>query len=83
MIARFIPEFLQDADNVYRTAHFIVKQILEVEENTVHGNRLISYDTYYRRTPKRDLAYTIAYQDMDNIDGKRLPSTSYSRVYVD
>ena len=25
---RFIPHYLQDADNVYRTKHFIVKQVL-------------------------------------------------------
>ena len=49
--------FLRNADNVYRTKHFIVKQVIEVQEHSVEGNSIVSFDTYYRRTPKRDLAY--------------------------
>ncbi len=79
---QYIPNFLQDADNVYRTKYFIVKQIIELQQNTVENNTVISYDTYYRRTFKRDLAYNIAYQAKANIDGKRLPSTLYTRTYV-
>ncbi len=80
---QFIPDFLQDADNVYRTKHFIVKQVMEIHENSVENNSVISYDTYYRRTLKRDLAYNMAYQDKANLDGKRLPSTIYTRTYVE
>ncbi len=80
---RYIPDFLYDADNVYRTKHFIVKQVMEVQENTVENNCVVSYDTYYRRTPERDFAYRITYKDKNNIDGKRLPSTSYTRTYVE
>ncbi len=80
---QFIPDFLQDADNVYRTKHFIVKQVMEIHENSVENNSVISYDTYYRRSLKRDLAYNMAYQDKANLDGKRLPSTIYTRTYVE
>ena len=80
---RFIPEFLQDADNVYRTKYFIVKQIIGIHESEEENNQVVSVDTYYRRTPKRDLAYNMAFQDKVNIDGKRLPSTMYTRTYID
>lgn len=80
---RYIPIYLQDADNVYRTRHFIVKQVLCIQESTEENNQVISIDTYYRRTPKRDLAYNLAYQDKANLEGKRLPSTMYTRTYID
>ena len=80
---RFIPAYLQDADNVYRTRHFIVKQVLGIHESEEENNQVISVDTYYRRTPKRDLAYNLAYQDKVNLEGKRLPSTMYTRTYID
>lgn len=80
---RHTPEFLQYADNVYRTKHFIVKQVLAIHESDEENNQVISVDTYYRRTPKRDLAYNIIYQDKAHLDGKRLPSTMYTRTYID
>ena len=80
---RFIPHYLQDADNVYRTKHFIVKQVLGIHESEEENNQVISVDTYYRRTLKRDLEYHMAFQNKDNIDGKRLPSTMYNRTYID
>ena len=83
VLEKIIPEFLQDADNVYRTKHFIVKQVIGIQENDEENNHVISFYTYYRRTPKRDFAYNIAFQDKVNLDGKRLPSTLYTRTYID
>ena len=80
---RHTPEFLQYADNVYRTKHFIVKQVLAIHESDEENNQVISVDTYYRRTLKRDYEYHMAFQDKANIDGKRLPSTMYNRTYID
>lgn len=79
---KYIPEFLQGADNVYRTKNFIVKQMLVIQESEGEDNLLISYDTYYRRTTKRDLAYNMAFMDKSNIEGRRLPSSTYARTYV-
>lgn len=78
-----IPTFLEDADNVYRTKNYIVKQVMEIQENTVEDNLVISYDTYYRRTPARDLSYNLLYMNKAHPDGKRLPSTLYTRTYID
>ena len=80
---RHIPCYLQDADNVYRTKHFIVKQVISINESDEENNQVISVDTYYRRNPKRDLAYNYLFQDKVNINGKRLPSTMYTRTYID
>ena len=80
---KYIPEILRRADNVYRTKHFIVKQTLAIQENDGEDNLLISYDTYYRRTTKRDLAYNMAFIDKNNRDGRRLSSSTYVRIYVE
>ena len=80
---RHIPCYLQDADNVYRTKHFIVKQVISIHESDEENNQVISVDTYSRRNPKRDLAYNYLFQDKVNINGKRLPSTMYTRTYID
>ena len=39
----FIPDFILQADNVYRTRNYIVKQRLEHIENTTEDNVIISY----------------------------------------
>lgn len=70
-------------ENVYRTKYFIVKQNLYVMVNIEENNAVLSVDTYYRRTLLRDNKYLLQYKDRKNIDGKRLPSNTYVRTYVD
>ena len=79
---KIIPEFLVNADNVYRTKHFIVKQVLVLESYSKIDNHILSHDTFYARTKKRDRQYEFFYDDKTNINGKRLPATMYSRKYV-
>ena len=83
VLEKLIPDFLIDADNVYRNKSFIVKQSIEIVENDIEENSIISHDTYYRRTTARDLAYNMAFMDKVKINGKRLPSTQYTRRYID
>lgn len=83
VLEKLTPEFLLDADNVYRTKSFIVKQSIEIVENDIEENGIISHDTYYRRTTARDLAYNMAFMDKVKINGKRLPSTQYTRRYIE
>ena len=61
---------------------YIVKQVMVIQKHKKENNVLISHDTYYRRTPKRDLAYNLAFQGKRHINGKRLPSNNYTRTYV-
>lgn len=77
-----IAEFIKDATNVYRTKHFIVKQVLGVQTDAWMNNVVFSHDTFLMRTPLRDLEYEIAFKDKKNINGKRLPSTMYARTYI-
>ena len=77
-----LSNLLNDAVNVYRTRKYIVKQILVIRESPTEQNILFSEDTFYKRTKTRDKEYNIIFKDKGNIDGKRLPSTSYSRRYV-
>ena len=83
VLEKLTPDFLTDADNVYRTNSYIVKQVIQIIENDIEENGIISHDTYYRRTSARDLAYNMAFMDKVKINGKRLPSTQYTRRYID
>lgn len=83
MLVKTIPNFLQGADNVYRTKHYIVKQRIGVKTDLKENNVMFSHDTYYLRTKERDILYLCIFKDRKNKDGKRLPTTMFARTYVD
>ena len=75
-------------ENVYRTRDYIVKQELYLIVNAEQNNAVLSVDTYYRRTllrdsKYRDSKYLLLYKDRKHIDGKRLPSNTYIRTYIE
>ena len=70
-------------ENVHRTRDYIVKQELYLIVNAEQNNAVLSVDTYYRRTLLRDSKYQLLYKDRKHIDGKRLPSNTYIRIYID
>lgn len=70
-------------ENVYRTRNYIVKQELYLIVNAEQNNAVLSVDTYYRRTLLRDSKYQLLYKDRKHIDGKKLPSNTYIRTYID
>lgn len=79
-----LPDFVAiGANNVYRTKNYIVAQTLTYKQSEVFDNVMLSHDTYFKRTRKRDEQYFFYFFDKDNLDGKRIPSTSYTRKYVD
>lgn len=78
-----LPEFAVGATNVYRTKYFIVKQSVSVNRDEFEGNSVISHDTYYMRTRKRDAEYEQLFGARRHLNGKRLPTTVYTRRYVD
>ena len=63
-----IPDFMVTCpDNIYRTKNFIVAQDLQYKEHDVFDNVLLSHDTYYKRTKKRDEEYMFMFEDKDHI----------------
>ena len=76
-------DFLYDANNVYRTRDYIVKQVIGVRLSDEFNNVVFSFDTYYRRTKKRDKIYEKAFAARKYIDGRRLPITMYARTYIE
>lgn len=76
-----LPDFIIDATNVYRTKYFIVKQNIEVQFDDQENNSIISRDTFYFRTKQRDKEYEYIFSERKNVNGKRLPSTMYTRIY--
>ena len=79
----YVPDFMVDAMNVYRTRDFIVKQVIGIKYSDVENIAVISNDTFYRRTKKRDREYERIFWERKQINGKRIPSTMYARTYVD
>lgn len=79
----YVPDFMVDAMNVYRTREFIVKQVIGIKYSDVENIAVISNDTFYRRTKKRDREYERIFWERKQINGKRIPSTMYARTYVD
>lgn len=79
----YVPDFMVDAMNVYRTRDFIVKQVIGIKYSDVENIAVISNDTFYRRTKKRDREYERIFSERKQINGKRIPSTMYARTYVD
>jgi hypothetical protein len=76
-------DFMVNASNVYRTKDFIVKQEIHIGTDGYDTNQVVSVDTYYKRTQEREIAYKALFKDRKRINGKRLPSTMYTRTYVD
>ncbi|MDD4816188.1 MAG: hypothetical protein PHQ62_03535 [Clostridia bacterium] len=78
-----VPEFIEDATNVYRTKNFIVKQCIGIQCDDKENNVIFSHDTFYKRTRSRDKYYESVYRDRKNINGKRLPTTMHARNFID
>ena len=75
-------DFLENADNVYRTKRFIVKQEIDLEVDVLYDNMIVSHDTYYVRTAARDAEYESAFRGKCNLDGKRVHTGMSTRRYV-
>ena len=76
-----LPEFVQGATNVYRTKSYIVKQNVSLGHQGLESTTLISRDTYYVRTPKRDAIYESIFEGNEDLDGRRIPTMAYFRTY--
>lgn len=72
---------LKSATNVYRTCCYIVKQVMSVSMNKDEINSVCSYDTYYKRSHTLDKEYEKLFKSRKYLDGKRLPSNMYTRIY--
>ena len=77
-----MPEFLAGATNVYRTGEYIVKQQITLHDSEL-GSYLLSRDTYYRCTDKRDREFEEAFAYRININGKRMTTSMHIRKYID
>ena len=66
----YVPDFVVDAMNVYRTRDFIVKQVIGIKYSDVENIAVISNDTFYRRTKKRDREYERIFWERKHINGK-------------
>ena len=76
-------DFMEDADNVYRTENYIVKQTIYLSTEASGDNVIVSDDVFYARTKWRDRCYEQIFSDRTYLDGRRIPSAMHMRKYVD
>lgn len=72
-------DFLSNATNVYRTEEFIVSQHITFCTGGLGVARLLSEDTFYIRTKKRDMQY----EKLFTGNGKRIHSAMFVRTYIE
>ena len=73
---------LLDATNVYRTKHYITKQIVVIDCHNDLDSGIFSQDTFIPRTKARDREYEKMFNKRININGKRMPTNMCARRYV-
>ena len=66
---------------MFKLVQELVKEMLKIGANKYDNNSITSCDVFYKRTPERDRKYERFFKKKHNIDGKRLPSTMYTRQY--
>lgn len=75
---------LEDADNVYRTKYYIIKQKIVVVDDIPGTALLLSEDTFFKRNTQRDEEYEILFEARGKkINGKRITSAMCTRKYAD
>lgn len=76
-------DFMEDADNVYRTECYIVKQMIHLSTEASGDTAIVSVDVFYARTKRRDYCFEQIFGDRTYLDGRRMPSTMHTRKYVE
>lgn len=76
------PNFLKDAQNVYRTKEYIIKQDIAYLYDNDGNARIHSDDTYYLRTHKLDKQFELVFGNRKNLNGKRIHAETYTKKYV-
>lgn len=70
-------------DNAYRTKNYLVSQHIEIKHDKEEHTVLCSYDTFYKRNPKRDANYEKFFKNRLNLDGKRVRVAMSTRTYIE
>jgi len=74
---------ISKSTNVYRTKYFIIAQEIELQLDDYENNAVVSHDIFFHRNKIRDKQFENFFKDRKNINGKRLPTTMYSRSFVE
>lgn len=76
------PDVLVDANNVYRTRYYIIKQNISVSTDSDGNTNIHSDDVYYLRNKKLDKQFDECFADRILLNGKRLHTTTHTKRYV-
>ena len=78
----FKPDFMKNANNVYRTKYYIIKQVLSINTDMNGSSTIHSDDFYYLRTKHLDKLFEFYFGNRLVINGKRLHSTAHTKKYM-
>ena len=81
MIKKII-DLSKNADNIYRTKFYIIKQVLSLETNFNGQTNIHSDDFYYLRNKKLDLDYEKKFCNRLIINGKRIHTATHTKHYM-
>ena len=78
----FKPDFMKNANNVYRTKYYIIKQVLSINTDMSGSSTIHNDDFYYLRTKHLDKLFELYFGNRLVINGKRLHSTTHAKKYM-
>lgn len=76
-------DFLENANNVYSTAHYIVAQKIKIVVDPQDKHYLTTFDTFYKRTKEREKQYCRAFLTENIVTGGRISCEVTKRKYID
>lgn len=77
-----LDKMLEGATNIYRTKKYIVKQCMGMEYHDELYNVFCSQDTFIKRNKTRDKEYEKLFNIKQDLNGRRIHSSMYSRRYL-
>lgn len=75
-------EFLNNAENVYRTKFYIIKQELSYLYDSDGNTTIHSDDTYYLRSKKLDDQFNKTFANRKKLNGQRIHSQTHTKSYI-
>lgn len=77
-----LPDFMKNANNVYRTKLYIIKQDVFIADDLDGNTHIHSDDVYYLRNKKLDKQFESYYSDRIILNGKRVHTNTNTKRYM-
>ena len=75
-------ELFSNAENIYRTKFYIIKQQILYLYDSDGNTTIHSDDTYYLRNKKLDSLFEKTFSNRKKLNGQRIHSLTHTKTYV-